>query len=109
MQNLHRGESEAIILADELHADYLLMDEAAGRKTAEAMGVKIIGLLGVLLEAKREHLLLQVKPVSDDLMKMAKFRVRESLYEQIVARCYGCGSAARRGGAAEPCLPHAAF
>ena len=86
MQTLHRGESEALVLANELNADYLLMDEAAGRKTAEMMGVKIIGLLGVLLEAKTEGLISVVKPIMDDLIQVAKFRVREALYQQVLER-----------------------
>jgi len=86
MQTLHRGESEALVLAQELNADYLLMDEALGRKTAEMMGVKIIGLLGVLLEAKTEGLISAVKPIMDDLIQVAKFRVREALYQQVLER-----------------------
>ena len=56
--NLDRGESEAIVLAKELHADFLLMDERLGTSTAESMGISTIGLLGVLIKAKEQHLFL---------------------------------------------------
>ncbi len=86
MKTIHRGESEAIVLAREIQADYLLMDESNGRKIAVANGLKIIGLLGVLLEAKEANLIASVKPILDDLIHIAKFRVRESLYYQVLMK-----------------------
>lgn len=49
---LHRGEADAIALAVERHADRLLIDERMGRLTAEALGVSVVGSLGVLIAAK---------------------------------------------------------
>jgi predicted nucleic acid-binding protein len=40
LQSLHRGESEALALALELHADALLIDELAGRQIAKEIGVR---------------------------------------------------------------------
>ena len=51
------GEAEAIELARELHADRLLIDERKGRKLAVAEGVAVIGLLGVVLLAKRRQII----------------------------------------------------
>jgi len=54
IENLDPGETEAIALAQELHADLLLIDEAAGRSEAIKRRIPTIGTLGVLREA---HLL----------------------------------------------------
>jgi hypothetical protein len=51
--NLGRGESEAVSLAIETRAPRLLVDERAARRIAEALGLPVIGTLGVLLGAKR--------------------------------------------------------
>jgi uncharacterized protein len=50
------GEAEAIELAKELGAHRLLMDERKGRRLAVQEGLAVIGLLGVVLLAKRRRL-----------------------------------------------------
>lgn len=49
---LHLGEAQAIAVAVELGADRLLIDERQGRLTAEAMGVSVVGSIGILIAAK---------------------------------------------------------
>lgn len=56
-QSVDTGEAEAIELALELHADRLLIDERKGRKLAVQEGLSVIGLLGVVLLAKRKRLI----------------------------------------------------
>lgn len=72
---LDPGETEAISLAVEIGASLLLIDERKGRSEATSLGLKTTGLLGVLLEAKRAGLLEELRPVFDDLVSKADFRV----------------------------------
>ena len=65
---LGAGETEAISLALELHAARLLVDEKPARGLAKALGLHVIGALGVLLAAKRTGLIPAVRPHLDALL-----------------------------------------
>lgn len=54
---LDSGEAESIVLALEVKASYLLMDEKKGRAIAKKEGIKIIGLLGILILARQNGLI----------------------------------------------------
>jgi predicted nucleic acid-binding protein len=81
---LDKGEAEAIALALDIHADYLLIDEVKGRNIAEGLGLKIVGLLGILIKAKEEQIIPLVKPLLNQLINNAGFRIHASLYQKII-------------------------
>lgn len=85
-ERLDKGESEAITLAIELKSDFLIIDEAKGRRIARSYGIKIIGLLGILMLAKEEGLITRVKPYLKDLKDKMGFRISERLYQEILVK-----------------------
>ena len=77
---LDAGEAEAIALALQVHADLLLMDERRGRAAAERLGLRRIGLVGVVLAAKRDGLIPSARPLLDDLVHRAGLWVGDDVF-----------------------------
>jgi len=84
LTELDLGEAEAIALAIEVKAELLIIDEKLGRKVALNYGQDITGLFGVLLVAKGRGIIQTVKPMMDDLIIQAGFRVSPQLYRQVL-------------------------
>jgi len=81
---LDPGETAAILLAESLRADLLLIDERLGREVAQARGLAVRGTLGVLVQARREGLLPALKPVLDDMLTEG-FRIAPALIHEALA------------------------
>ncbi|RIV25584.1 DUF3368 domain-containing protein [Fibrisoma montanum] len=84
LRELDIGESEALVLAQELQADWLLIDERKGRYYAELLHLAYIGTLGVLLEAKKAGLIPAVRPVLDELQHKAGAWYHTSLIREVL-------------------------
>ena len=82
---LDPGEAEAIACALETQANRLLLDERLGRAVATRLGIQPIGVLGVLIEAKRQGMLPAVKPPLDALITQAGFWIAKPLYSRVLA------------------------
>jgi uncharacterized protein len=78
---LDPGETAAILVAESLHADLLLIDERAGRAVAQGRGLAVRGTLGVLVQARQSNVLPALKPVLDALVAEG-FRIAPALMRQ---------------------------
>ncbi len=78
------GEAEAIALAVEMQADQVLIYERRGRLVASRLNLRYTGILGVLVEAKIQGLIAEVKPLLDALISEAGFWVAEPLYNSVL-------------------------
>ncbi|HLP96360.1 MAG TPA: DUF3368 domain-containing protein [Saprospiraceae bacterium] len=83
LHDLDPGEAEAIALAVNMKAEYVLIDEALGRKIAVSHQLQPLGILGILLLAKQRGLIAAVTPLMDRLRSEANFYVDARLYQYI--------------------------
>lgn len=80
---LDPGESEAIVLAKEINADLLILDDEQARNKARLEGIRVAGLLALLLQAKNRGTIKNLKPLLDDL-RVKGFFMTEVLYYQTI-------------------------
>jgi predicted nucleic acid-binding protein len=71
-------------LALELRADLLIVDDLAARRTAEKAGLRITGVIGVLLDGKRRGLINSVRDAMNEMRKN-DFRISEETYKDALA------------------------
>jgi len=81
---LDRGEAEAIALSIEMKADLLLIDEREARAVARQAGLRVRGLLGILLRAKATGKIPSVKAEIEALRTAAGFFVTARLEQEIL-------------------------
>jgi hypothetical protein len=81
---LDLGEAAAIALMLEGKGDVLLMDERRGRRVAVREGLNVVGLIGVLLEARQRGLITSLATVIGELEQIAGFRISSRLKERVL-------------------------
>jgi predicted nucleic acid-binding protein len=84
MQNLDKGEAEAIALAIEKNADIILLDETDAREAADIYRIEKTGVLGILLLAKLKNEIPNLKQEIEKLKTMADFWLKESLIQNVL-------------------------
>jgi uncharacterized protein len=81
---LDAGEAAALSLAVEIRADAILIDERRGHEIALQLGLRTIGLLGILLRAKAVGILPQIAPVLAVLERDAGFWISGKLRGEVL-------------------------
>ena len=84
MQNLDKGEAEAIALAIEKNADIILLDETDARETADLYKIEKTGVLGILLLAKLKNEIPNLQQEIEKLKSRANFWLKDSLIQTVL-------------------------
>jgi predicted nucleic acid-binding protein len=82
---LHAGEAEMLVMADEQGVEAVLVDNLRARHLATVMGLRVIGTAGVLLLAHARGLRVDVELALDE-MRRRGFRLSDSVYQAILQR-----------------------
>ena len=83
MLQLDEGEAEVITIAKDMNMPLVCIDEFAGRKYANLLGLEVVGTLGILLIAKKRGFIPIIKPLCDQLIQHDRYISRE-LYNSIL-------------------------
>ena len=83
---LDYGEAEAIALALETQSQIILLDEHEGRAKARALGLRPIGVLGILLRAKKDGRIDSLKKTIESLQSEVGFFIAKDLIHDILKR-----------------------
>ncbi|MEN8157765.1 MAG: DUF3368 domain-containing protein [Bacteroidota bacterium] len=81
--DLDSGEAEAIVLATEINADLIVLDEKLGRFHAKHADLKVTGTMGLLIKAKKQGLIKELKPLLQELVNKDVW-ISEKLIEEIL-------------------------
>jgi len=82
---LHRGERDAILLAEKLQPDVILIDEQVGRTIALSRNLPVSGTLGILERADTIGIMTDFPDILKQL-KSSGFFIAESLEQQLLQR-----------------------
>ena len=80
---LHNGEVEVLLLAKELGAALVIVDDGLARKHAKYLGLTITGTVGVLLRAKKEGIIKELRPYLKDMIQYG-FYISESVCREVL-------------------------
>lgn len=83
--SVDKGEASAIALAVELADCLLIIDDLKGRSLADALGIKITGTFGVILETKLSGKIASVKPILAAI-KQTDFHFSGELEKKILTK-----------------------
>jgi predicted nucleic acid-binding protein len=84
LDEIQIGERQAILLAELIRADFIVLDDRKARRIAMARGLNVIGTVGILTTAAEKGLI-TLSEAFDDL-KQTSFRASDRLLELLVRK-----------------------
>lgn len=81
---LDEGESQALALATRLDCG-VLIDETLGRKIAQQHKIPVIGIMGVLLQAKEKGEIAAIQPLIEEMLQNG-YRLSDRVIQLILKR-----------------------
>ncbi len=85
LEDLDLGESEAIALALEISADYIIIDERKGRNIANQYDLQVVGIIGLFIQCKQENIIPNVKDLLDELIDQTSFYINPNFYRTVLS------------------------
>jgi len=83
LYELDRGEAEVIILAQEQRTAEVIIDEKVARMQARILGLKVVGTLGLLLRAKNQGFIDEIRPLINKILEEGIY-IHENIVRGIV-------------------------
>jgi len=72
-----------MILAKEIQADLVILDDGLARKHAKYLKLNLTGTIGVLLKAKKEKIIEHLKPLLDEIIRNG-FYLSDNIYQEVM-------------------------
>ncbi len=83
LDEMDLGEVETIILAKEMNADWVLMDERKGRRKLDQLDIPKVGTIGILLKAKQLGLIPKLKSEIENLQRSG-FSISQMIVDELL-------------------------
>jgi len=85
LKELDKGKAETIILAKEVNATRVLIDENIGYKLAKKEGLNVVRTLSILLKAKEVGLISALKSILDEMVDKGRW-YSQAVYQSVLER-----------------------
>jgi predicted nucleic acid-binding protein len=86
LNDLDLGETQTIVLAKELNADIVLIDENIGYKIASSQDLTVKRTLSLIIASKNKGYIDTVKPILDDMISKKRW-ISRNVYFEVLKIC----------------------
>jgi len=87
LNDLDLGEAQTIVLAKELNADIVLIDEMMGYKISVSQNLTVKRTLSLLIAAKNKNYIQEIKPILDQMISNNRW-ISKNIYFEVLKACH---------------------